>query len=143
MSSTRRELRNALNEERRRDATLHTQIQAVETMVDSQNDGKGFGIPVFRLFVLNGAFLQTMCIRVALVGTAVKAFLDSEMGFAKVSQETSQEMLHNFTKNVTQFQETSQEMLRNFTKNVTQFQETSQEMLRNFTKNVTKVHKDS
>lgn len=125
VSSTRRELRNALSEERRRDATLHTQIQAVETMVDSQNDGKGFGIPVFRLFVLNGAFLQTMCIRVALVGTAVKAFLDSEMGFAKVSQETSQEMLHNFTKNVTQFQETSQEMLRNFTKNVT------------------KVHKDS
>lgn len=125
VSSTRRELRNALSEERRRDATLHTQIQAVETMVDSQNDGKGFGIPVFRLFVLNGAFLQTMCIRVALVGTAVKAFLDSEMGFAKVSQETSQEMLHNFTKNVTQFQETSQEMLRNCTKNVT------------------KVHKDS
>eukprot|EP00434_Breviolum_minutum_P014862 symbB.v1.2.013102.t1/scaffold919.1/size152209/14 len=87
LSSALKDFQNRLNEERKRDATLHTQIEGVETMLERHNCGQGFGIPVFDGFVLTKSFLQNMCIRLALVGAAIKTFLDAEMGFAKEPEE--------------------------------------------------------
>ena len=87
LSSALKDLQNRLNEERQRDATMHTQIEGVETMLERHNCGQGFGIPVFDGFVLTKGLLQNMCIRLALVGAAIKTFLDAEMGFAKEPEE--------------------------------------------------------
>ena len=87
LSSALKDFQNRLNEERKRDATLHTQIEGVETMLERHNCGQGFGIPVFDGFVLTKGFLQNMCIRLALVGAAIKTFLDAEWGFAKETAE--------------------------------------------------------
>ena len=87
LSSALKDLQNRLNDERQRDATMHTQIDGVETMLERQNCGQGFGIPVFDGFVLTKGLLQNMCIRLALVGAAIKTFLDAEMGFAKEPEE--------------------------------------------------------
>ena len=87
LSSALKDFQNRLNEERKRDATLHTQIEGVETMLERHNCGQGFGIPVFDGFVLTKGLLQNMCIRLALVGAAIKTFLDAEMGFAKEPEE--------------------------------------------------------
>ena len=45
------------------------------------NDGKGWGIPVFEGFVLTKSVMQTLCLRLLLAGTVIKAFLDTELGF--------------------------------------------------------------
>ena len=87
LSSALKDFQNRLNEERKRDATMHTQIEGVETMLERHNCGQGFGIPVFDGFVLTKSFLQNMCIRLALVGAAIKTFLDAEGGFAKEPEE--------------------------------------------------------
>ena len=87
LSSALKDLQNRLNAERKRDATLHTQIEGVETMLERHNCGQGFGIPVFDGFVLTKGLLQNMCIRLALVGAAIKTFLDAEGGFAKEPEE--------------------------------------------------------
>ena len=87
LSSALKDFQNTLNEERKRDATLHTQIEGVETMLERHNCGQGFGIPVFDGFVLTKSFLQNMCIRLALVAAAIKTFLDAEGGFAKEPDE--------------------------------------------------------
>lgn len=83
LSSALKDFQNRLNEERKRDATLHAQIEGVETMLERHNCGQGFGIPVFDGLVLTKDLLQNMCIRLALVGAAIKTFLDTEGGFAK------------------------------------------------------------
>ena len=66
---------------------MHTQIEGVEAMLERHNCGQGFGIPVFDGFVLTKSLLQNMCIRLALVGAAIKTFLDAEGGFAKEPEE--------------------------------------------------------
>ena len=87
LSSALKDFQNRLNEERQRDASMHTQIKGVETMLERHNCGQGFGIPVFDGFVLTKGFLQNMCVRLALVGAAIKTFLDAEMGLAKETEE--------------------------------------------------------
>ena len=87
LSSALKDFQKRLNEERQRDATLHTQIEGVETMLERHNCGQGFGIPVFDGLVLTKGLLQNMCIRLALVGAAIKTFLDAEGGFAKEPEE--------------------------------------------------------
>ena len=76
-----------LNQERQRDGTLHKQIEAVKAMMNNHNNGQGFGIPVFDGFVLTKEWLQMMGIRLALLATAIKAFLDTELGYAKEPEE--------------------------------------------------------
>ena len=87
LSSALKDFKTMLNQERQRDGTLHEQIEAVEAMMNSHNNGQGFGIPVFDGFVLTKEWLQMMGIRLALVATAIKAFLDTELGYAKEPEE--------------------------------------------------------
>ena len=72
-----------LNKERQGNGKLDEQIEAEETMIEMQNHGQGFGIPVFDGFVITWGWLQMICIRLAILGTAIKAFLDTELGYAK------------------------------------------------------------
>ena len=111
LSSALREFKSVLNEERQHNATLHEQIEAVESMIERQNHGQGFGIPVFDGFVLTRGWLQMICIRCAILATAIKAFLDTELGYAKEPEqvlmphlEDMQNQLNNLTT-----------MLRNYT----------------------------
>ena len=87
LSSAQKDFKTMLNQERQRDGTLHGQIEAVEAMMYNHNNGQGFGIPVFDGFVLTKEWLQMMGIRLALLGTAIKAFLDTELGYAKEPEE--------------------------------------------------------
>ena len=87
LSSALKELKYVLNEERQSNGTLHEQIEAVEAMIERQNHGQGFGIPVFDGFVITQGWLQMICIRFAILATAIKAFLDTELGYAKEPEE--------------------------------------------------------
>lgn len=87
LSSALKDFKTMLNQERRRDGTLHEQIEAVEAMMNNHNNGQGFGIPVFDGFVLTKEWLQRIGIRFALLTTAIKAFLDTELGYAKEPEE--------------------------------------------------------
>eukprot|EP00434_Breviolum_minutum_P018068 symbB.v1.2.015935.t1/scaffold1203.1/size131588/2 len=111
LSSALKEFKSVLNEERQSNGALHEQIEAVETMIERQNHGQGFGIPVFDGFVLTRGWLQMICIRFAILGTAIKAFLDTELGYAKEPEQVlmphlkdMQNQLNNLTT-----------MLRNYT----------------------------
>ena len=104
LSSALKDFQKRLNEERQRDATLHMQIKGVERMLEKHNCGKGFGIPVFDGFVLTKGLLQYVCIRLALVGATIKAFVDAELGFAKEPEEvlgptlaSIKSVVHNIT----------------------------------------------
>eukprot|EP00434_Breviolum_minutum_P014863 symbB.v1.2.013103.t1/scaffold919.1/size152209/15 len=104
LSSALKDFQKRLNEERQRDATLHTQIKGVERMLEKHNCGKGFGIPVFDGFVLTKGLLQYVCIRLALVGATIKSIVDAELGFAKEPEEvlgptlgSIKSVLHNIT----------------------------------------------
>ena len=55
--------------------------------MNNHNNGQGFGIPVFDGFVLTKEWLQMIGIRFALLTTAIKAFLDTELGYAKEPEE--------------------------------------------------------
>ena len=87
LSSALKEFKSVLNEERQSNGALHEQIEAVEAMIEKQNHGQGFGIPVFDGFVITQGWLQMICIRLAILGTAIKAFLDTELGYAKEPEE--------------------------------------------------------
>ena len=87
LSSAVKEFKSVLNEERQSNGMLHEQIEAVETMIERQNHGQGFGIPVFDGFVITQGWLQMICIRLAILATAIKAFLDTELGYAKEPEE--------------------------------------------------------
>ena len=87
LSSALKDFKTMLNQERQRDGTLHKQIEAVKAMMNNHNNGQGFGIPVFDGFVLTKEWLQMMGIRLALLATAIKAFLDTELGYAKEPEE--------------------------------------------------------
>ena len=111
LSSALKEFKSVLNEERQSNGALHKQIEAVETMIERQNQGQGFGIPVFDGFVLTRGWLQMICIRFAILATAIKAFLDTELGYAKEPEQVlmphlkdMQNQLNNLTT-----------MLRNYT----------------------------
>ena len=111
LSSALKEFKSVLNEERQRNGALHNQIEAVESMIERQNHGQGFGIPVFDGFVLTRGWLQMICIRFAILATAIKAFLDTELGYAKESEEVLMphiEDMQNQLNNLTM-------MLRNYT----------------------------
>ena len=111
LSSALKEFKSVLNEERQHNGALHEQIEAVEAMIERQNHGQGFGIPVFDGFVITQGWLQMICIRFAILATAIKAFLDTELGYAKEPEEVlmphlkdMQNQLNNLTT-----------MLRNYT----------------------------
>ena len=111
LSSALKEFKSVLNEERQSNGALHEQIEAVETMIEKQNHGQGFGIPVFDGFVITQGWLQMICIRFAILATAIKAFLDTELGYAKEPEQAlmphlkdMQNQLNNLTT-----------MLRNYT----------------------------
>ena len=87
LSSALKEFKSVLNEERQRNGALHKQIEAVESMIEWQNHGQGFGIPVFDGFVITRGWLQMICIRFAILATAIKAFLDTELGYAKEPEQ--------------------------------------------------------
>ncbi len=87
LSSAVKEFKSVLNEQRQSNGALHRQIEAVEAMIERQNHGQGFGIPVFDGFVLTQGWLQMICIRFAILATAIKAFLDTELGYAKEPEE--------------------------------------------------------
>ena len=114
LSSAVKEFKSVLNEERQSNGTLHEQVEAVETMIEKQNHGQGFGIPVFDGFVLTQGWLQMICIRFAILGTAIKAFLDTELGYAKQPEEVLMphlEDMQNQLDNLTNFTM----MLRSYT----------------------------
>ena len=90
LSAALTDLENKLNEERHRDGGMHLEVQAVEAMLAKQNNGQGWGIPVFEGFILSKAVLQTIFIRLALAGTVIKTFLDCELGFEKEQTEALQ-----------------------------------------------------
>ena len=73
--SSLKEFKSVLNKERQSNGKLHEQIEAVEAMIERQNHRQGFGIPVFDGFVITWGWLQMICIRLAILGTAIKAFL--------------------------------------------------------------------
>jgi hypothetical protein len=77
------ELFKRLNDVRCNDDEMHVQVQAVEAMFQRANNGHGWGIRPCPGLVLNKYFFQTVCVRMALLATAVVAFLDSKMGFDK------------------------------------------------------------
>ena len=111
LSSALKEFKSVLNEELQSNGALHEQIEAVESMFERQNHGQGFGIPVFDGFVITQGWLQMICIRFAILGTAIKAFLDTELGYAKEPEQVlmphlkdMQNQLNNLTT-----------MLRNYT----------------------------
>ena len=87
LSSALKEFKSVLNEERQSNGNLHEQIEAVEAMIERQNHGQGFGIPVLDGFVLTQGWLQMICIRFAILATAIKAFLDTELGYAKEPEQ--------------------------------------------------------
>jgi len=96
-----RDFRAALDEERRRDSKKHPEIRVLELMFEHQNYGQGFGIPVGGGLAFTEDFLWTAFFRFALVGATVKAFLDSELGYAKAvareGYDTLPEVLANIT----------------------------------------------
>ena len=104
LSSALKEFKSVLNKERQSNGKLHEQIEAVEAMIERQNHGQGFGIPVFDGFVITWGWLQMICIRLAILATSIKAFLDTELGYAKEPIEelmprllNMQEQLDNLT----------------------------------------------
>ena len=111
LSSALKEFKSVLNEERQHNGALHEQIEAVEAMIERQNHGQGFGIRVFDGFVITQGWLQMICIRFAILATAIKAFLDTELGYAKEPEQVLMPhlkdmqnqlnnlttMLHNYT----------------------------------------------
>ena len=111
LSSALKEFKSVLNEERQSNGALHEQIEAVETMIERQNHGQGFGIPVFDGFVLTRGWLQMICIRFAILATAIKAFLDTELGYAK---EPEQVLMPHFAEMQKQLDNLTM-MLRNYT----------------------------
>ena len=128
LSSALKEFKSVLNEERQHNGALHEQIEAVEAMIERQNHGQGFGIPVFDGFVITHGWLQTICIRFAILGTAIKAFLDTELGYAKEPEEVLMPRLEDMQKqmdNSLPHLEDMQKQLNNLT-NLTM-------MLRNYT----------
>ncbi|CAK9000122.1 unnamed protein product [Durusdinium trenchii] len=78
-----------LTNARRLDSNMNLQVEAVEAMLAQVNDGKGWGIPVFEGFVLTKSVMQTLCLRLLLAGTVIKAFLDTELGFHQEEKERS------------------------------------------------------
>ncbi|CAK9060032.1 unnamed protein product [Durusdinium trenchii] len=91
-----RDFQRRLADARRLDSNMHVQVQV--------NDGKGWGIPVFEGFVLTKSVMQTLCLRLLLAGTVIKAFLDTELGFHQEEKERSRTQLativdglHNMT----------------------------------------------
>jgi len=98
LSSALKEFKSVLNEERQSNGALHEQIEAVETMIERQNHGQGFGIPVFDGFVITQGWLQTICIRFAILATAIKAFLDTELGYAKEPEQVLMPHLEDMQK---------------------------------------------
>eukprot|EP00434_Breviolum_minutum_P018069 symbB.v1.2.015936.t1/scaffold1203.1/size131588/3 len=118
VSSALKEFKSVLNEERQSNGALHEQIEAVETMIERQNHGQGFGIPVFDGFVITQGWLQTICIRCAILGTAIKAFLDTELGYAKEPEEVLMPHLEDMQKQFADMQKQLNNltmMLRNYT----------------------------
>jgi len=73
---------------------MHSQVQAVETMIEQQNNGQGWGVPVAGGIVLTEQLLQKVFFRLALIGATIKACLDSELGFAK---EVAGQLRHGTT----------------------------------------------
>eukprot|EP00434_Breviolum_minutum_P018070 symbB.v1.2.015937.t1/scaffold1203.1/size131588/4 len=98
LSSALKEFKSVLNEERQHNGALHEQIEAVEAMIERQNHGQGFGIPVFDGFLLTRGWLQMICIRFAILATAIKAFLDTELGYAKEPEEVLMPRLEDMQK---------------------------------------------
>mmetsp|Transcript_7364 Transcript_7364/g.12782 ORF Transcript_7364/g.12782 Transcript_7364/m.12782 type:complete len:519 (-) Transcript_7364:82-1638(-) len=103
LSSAVRDFRTCLDQERRRDPAVESQIMitSLEAVLERQNDGAGFGIPVVGRLVLTEDFLQKMIVRAVLVGATIKAFLDSELGFAKEVTREEVEMLPKVLANMT------------------------------------------
>jgi len=89
LSSALNDLSDSLNERRCNIPKKHTQIQALESMLKRANCGHGWGITLWKGVVLNKGFLQAACIRVALVMTAVVAFVDAALGFEEASVKDS------------------------------------------------------
>ena len=118
LSSALKEFKSVLNEELQSNGALHEQIEAVESMFERQNHGQGFGIPVFDGFVITRGRLQTICIRFAILGTAIKAFLDTELGYAKEPEQVLMPHLEDMQKQFTDMQNKLNNlttMLRNYT----------------------------
>lgn len=88
-----------LNKVRHNAPELHTEVQAVESILERTNGGQGFGIKVCEGVVLNRQFLQKVCFRMALLSTAVVALLDSKCGFEKV--EAQDDSIDNLEANMT------------------------------------------
>ena len=114
LSSALKEFKSVLNEERQRNGALHEQIEAVESMIERQNHGQGFGIPVFDGFVITRGWLQMICIRFAILATAIKAFLDTELGYAKEPEEELVPHLEDMQKQLNNLTNLTM-MLRNYT----------------------------
>jgi len=102
LSSAMWDLQTALDAARSRDVTVHEQIDAVEIMIERQNYGQGFGIPVADgTFVLSHELLQQVFLRVFLIGATIKAFLDNELGYAKEVASQQQKVLPELLANIT------------------------------------------
>ena len=117
LSSALKEFKSVLNEERQSNGALHEQIEAVETMIERQNQGQGFGIPVFDGFVLTRGWLQMICIRFAILATAIKAFLDTELGYAKKPEQVLMPHLEDMQNQLNNLSM----MLRNYTNHTWHF----------------------
>jgi len=94
LSSALDDLKERLSDTRCNSPELHAQLQAVETVLNQANGGRGWGIKVCRGVVLHKDLLQATCIRAALVATAVLAFLDSHLGFEKAMGEEHTSIQH-------------------------------------------------
>ena len=104
LSAALRNLESRLNEQRCSSSKSHLQIEAVEAMLNNSNHRQGWGIPVCDGFVLTTGVLQTVCFRLALAGTVLKAFVDSAMGIEEAQDRklmlkltNIQDMLSNIT----------------------------------------------
>jgi len=84
LSTALDDLTERLMETRCSSPELHGQIQAVESMLRDANQGQGWGIAIRRGIVLNKAFIQAACIRLALLATGAVAFIDSQLGLEQV-----------------------------------------------------------
>jgi len=68
---------------------LHVQVQAVESMFEKTNKGRGWGILLCRVVVVDKGFLQTAIARTLLFTTAIVAFIDSRAGFENVEDNSA------------------------------------------------------
>lgn len=84
ISSALSELRESLGKLRCNAHGMHVQVQAVESMLEKANKGRGWGILLCRGVVVNKGFLQTAIIRCLLLSAAIFAFIDSRAGFEDV-----------------------------------------------------------